>query len=77
MVMNPKFSNRCLKFGHSILIKYLHKNFKEISYECRNGVFGSQELDIRSCLGTKLQAPVDQLTNIDSPVKASTILFLR
>ena len=28
--------------------------------ECRNGVFGSQWLDIRSGLGTKLQAPVEK-----------------
>ena len=30
----------------------------DISYECRNAVFGSQGLYIRSGLGTKLQAPV-------------------
>ena len=30
------------------------------NYECRNGVFGSQGLDIRSGIGTKLQAHVNK-----------------
>ena len=34
-----------------------------ISYACWNSVFGSQWLDNRSGLGTKLQAPVHFLTS--------------
>ena len=47
-----------LKFGPAILLKYLYKILDShfISYECRNGIFGSQGLDIGSGLGTKLQA---------------------
>ena len=54
-----RLHHRRLKFGPSILLKYQNENRRwPFSYECRNGVFDSQGLDIESGSGTKLPATV-------------------
>ena len=53
-----KHQSQALKFGPSIFLRCI--NSKIYNGHCRNGIFGSQGLDIRNGLGTKLKTPVHQ-----------------